>query len=380
MLPAMPAPRALPLLGLAVFAFGLATTVPLPLYPEYAAGWSATAFAGAFALYALTLIVTAPFLGPLPDRIGRKPCVLLGLLLSALATLGLALVPTVPMLALARMLQGLAMGCIAGAAAAWGAELSGGGDAARRAAATVTTATAGSFGAGALLTLLVLAVEPAQRPPVTFWLQVGLALALIPVLARLPETLGTPAPGWLRRPAFPPGTVATTLPMLAAWGSTGTMLTAVPAVLAASGHPQLGAVAVAVMILVGVAVQQALRGLDPRRSVRVGLLLLTAGLALAVPGALAESLWLLLAGGSLMGAAGYGFVYLGGLAAAVAAAAPEERARATAGFFLVAHCGFSLVPLSVGIAVDAAGAPAALWGLLLLVAGFSAALWPRLRS
>ncbi|MBY0339335.1 MAG: MFS transporter, partial [Acetobacteraceae bacterium] len=112
---------ALPLLGLAVFAIGLATTVPLPLYPEYAGGRSATALALAFACYALALIVTAPFLGPLPDRIGRKPCVLIGLALAALATLGLALSPTLPMLAAARTLQGLAMGCVAGAAAAWGA-------------------------------------------------------------------------------------------------------------------------------------------------------------------------------------------------------------------------------------------------------------------
>ncbi|MBY0337185.1 MAG: hypothetical protein K2X11_11265, partial [Acetobacteraceae bacterium] len=261
----------------------------------------------------------------------------------------------------------------------WGAELAGGGDAARRAAAIVTTATAGSFGVGALLTLGVLEMAPEHRPPVTFWVQVALALGLLPVLARLPETLRAPVPGWLRRPAFPRGTWATTLPMLAAWGSTGTMLTAVPAVLAGAGHPKLGAVAVAVMILVGVAVQQGLKRVEPRRSVRLGLVLMAGGLALAVPGALTESLWLLLIGGALLGSAAYGFTYLGGLAGAVAAAQPEERARATAGFFLIAHCGFSLVPVAAGIAVDAAGAPAALWGLLAVVTLFAAALWPRLR-
>jgi MFS family permease len=369
---------------LAVFAIGLSTTVPLPLYVEYAEGWPARALALAFACYALTLIVTAPLLGPLPDRIGRRPCLLLGLALSALATLGLALAPSLPMLGLARIAQGLAMGCAAGAATAWGAELVGGGDAARRAAATVTTATAGSFGAGALLTLIALWFAPDPRPPVTFWLQCGLALALLPVLARLPETLAHPPlahpqGGWLRRPAFPRGTWPTTLPMLLAWGSTGTMLTAVPATLAAAGHPRLGAVAVAVMILVGVAAQQAMRRIEPRRSVRVGLLVLMLGLALAVPGALSADLVLLLFGGALLGVAAYGFCYLGGLAGAASAARPEERARAAAGFFLIAHTGFAGVPLAVGVLVDAAGAAPALWALLALVSISCAALWVRLR-
>ena len=110
----------MPLVGLAVFAVGLSTTLPLPLYGAYAArgGHGAGALALAFAAYAATLILTAPLLGPLPDRIGRRRCVMAGMLLAGLSTLALLLVPGIPALTLARITQGLGMGCVTGAAAA----------------------------------------------------------------------------------------------------------------------------------------------------------------------------------------------------------------------------------------------------------------------
>ncbi|RYI83680.1 MAG: MFS transporter, partial [Acetobacteraceae bacterium] len=111
-LPDVAAPRHAELrVGLAVCAVGLATTIPLPLYGQYAArgGYGAGALAMAFACYAATVIVSAPLLGPLPDRIGRKPCVLLGVALAMLSTLLLAIFPSIPALAVARVAQGLGM-------------------------------------------------------------------------------------------------------------------------------------------------------------------------------------------------------------------------------------------------------------------------------
>jgi hypothetical protein len=80
-------------------------------------------------------------------------------------------------------------------------------------------------------------------------------------------------------------------------------------------------------------------------------------------------LWPLLVGAIGIGVAVYGLLYLGGLAAVAEAAAGEERARAVAGYFVVAHLGFSAVPLAAGLAVDAVGAPAALGGLWAALAG-----------
>lgn len=374
-----PPPRhAAVVIGLAVAAVGLSTTLALPLYGAYAAagGHGAGALALAFACYAATAILTAPVFGPLPDRIGRKPCVLLGVALAAASTLLLSLQPGLPALAAARVAQGLGMGCATGAAAAWAAELAGGGaEGGRRAAGVIAAATIGSFATGGLLTLAALVLAPAAYPPVTFAAHLGFAALLLALVARLPETLPreqrVPRGGWLRRPAFPPGTWPTTLAIIPGWGTTGTVLTSVPAVLAAEGLPRAGPAAACLMMAVGVLAQLAVRGLPPRRAVAWGLALLVAGAAAAFWGTAARSLWVLLPGGVAVGVAVYALVYPGGLAAASAAASGEDRARAVAGYFVIAHVGFSAGPLAVGLLVDALGTPMALglaWGAVALAA------------
>lgn len=370
-------------IGLAVFAAGLSTTLPLPLYAEYAGDGGTGGLAAAFACYAGILIVTAPLLGPLPDRIGRRPCMAMGLVLAAGSTLLLALWPGVWPLALARCLQGLAMGCITNAAGAWAAELAEARGApveaaSRLGARVVAAGTVGSFGAGPVLTLVNLLLSPEARPPVIFWAHLAmLALVLLAVL-RLPETRRGTGGAALRLPLFPKGTLYSTLAMVPGWGVTGVVLSTVPLALAALGLVRAGAWAVAAMILAGVVAQMALRQLPPKRALRWGLPLLCLGSGLVFLGAIQGSLWLLAVGGPVTGAAAYGLVYLGGLAAATAAA-PQDRPRATAGFFVIAHAGFSLVPLAVGLAADVWGAPAALTGMWLAVLVATALLLPRLR-
>ncbi len=355
------------LVGAAVGSAGLSTTVPLPLYVAYAArgGYGAGALALAFGCYALTHMLSSPFLGPLPDRIGRRPVVLVGMVLAGCSTLVLALEPSVPGLALARMFQGLAMGCITAAGATWAAELAGGSpEAARRGAAVVAVGTAGGFGLGGLATMLALLWYPGDMLPFTFPLHLAVLALLAWPVALLPETLAAPRGARLRLPAFPRGTLATTLAIVPAWGVTGTLLTAVPAALAAQGYPGAGPWTACAMMLTGAGLQLLLRRVTPRRSVLAGLGCLCVGAGLVFWGTAFGLLWPLPLGAVLTGAATYGLVYLGGLAAAAEAAGPE-RARATAGYFVVAHLGFGGVPALVGLAMDHFGRGAALLGLWL---------------
>jgi MFS family permease len=363
-------------IGAAVFVIGAATTLPMPLFTTYAArsGGGAGGLSLAFITYATTLIVTAPLLGGLSDRIGRKPCLLAAMVFAFLATTALIVAPGLPALALARMFQGLAIGLVAGGATAWAAELAGGPDAGRVAARVTAFATAGSFAAGGIATLAVLWLVGDSEPPVTFWLHLAAIALLLPLVARLPDRAPQARVAWLRLPAFPRGTVTTTFGMFAAWGVTGVTLSSVPAALAASGHPRLGPLAICFMILVGTLVQQAMGRLPARRASLVGLPVLLAGAGLVVAGTLDAALLPLLVGGALVGSAAYGFLFVGALAAASEAAAGEDRARAAAGVFLVAHAGFCVPPLLTGLAVDAFGATTALVGFWAAMATFGAVL------
>jgi hypothetical protein len=268
------------------------------------------------------------------------------------------------------------MGCVTGAAAAWAAELTGGGPAGgRRAATVIAAATIGSFGVGGILTLGAVVAWPGQIPPVTFAMHLGFAALLLPLVARLPETLAAPQPGWLRWPRFPRGTLATTCAILPGWGVTGVVLTSVQSTLAAQGQPLTGPLTACGMMLVGVLAQRALHRVAPRRAVRLGLVVLTLGAGLTFWGAVGGGVWPLLVGGLVVGIGTYGFIYLGGLAAVAEAASGEDRARAVAGYFVVAHLGFSAVPLLIGLAVDGFGAAAALAAAWLALVGVAAWLW-----
>lgn len=351
-------------LGAAVFVIGASTTVPMPLFTTYAArdGGGAGGLALAFIFYAATLILTAPLLGGLSDRLGRRPCVLAALVCAGLATVSLVVAPGLVALALARLFQGLAIGLVAGGATAWAAELAGGPEAGRLAARVMAFATAGSFAAGGLATLFALWLLGDAEPPVTFWLHIVAVALLVPVIARLPDRRPPTDVAWWRMPAFPRGTIASSLGMFVAWGVTGVTITSVPSALAAAGYQRLGPLAICVMIMSGTAAQQAIGRLPVRRMSLVGLPLLVAGAALVVAGTLSASVWVLMPGGVLVGCAAYGFLFVGALAAASEAASGEDRARASAGVFLIAHAGFCVPPLLTGLAVDAFGAPAALGG------------------
>ena len=108
-------PRAwlLPVILGAMSAFGpLATDMYLPAFPAIAAGLSAdpAAVLGTLAAFFAGMAGAQLFYGPLADRLGRKPPLLLGLAIFALASLGCAVTTDIGVLTWLRFGQGLG-GC-----------------------------------------------------------------------------------------------------------------------------------------------------------------------------------------------------------------------------------------------------------------------------
>lgn len=98
----------------------LGTTLPTPLYPEYMRtfGWTPPLVTVVFAAYALAVIAGLLFFGPQSDRLGRRPVLFAGLLLSALSAAAfLAAHGLAPVLA-GRILSGLSAGVFTGAGTA----------------------------------------------------------------------------------------------------------------------------------------------------------------------------------------------------------------------------------------------------------------------
>ena len=91
-----------------------------PLYAVYAGdfGFSGIVLTTVFATYAVTLVATLLVCGRLADRIGRRPVILAGLVVAALALMLFTLATGTWWLYAARALQGIAVGLISGPATA----------------------------------------------------------------------------------------------------------------------------------------------------------------------------------------------------------------------------------------------------------------------
>lgn len=358
---------------LALFFVTTAVNLQSPLYPTYAraAGYGQGSTALMFSLYVAGLLPILIFLGGLSDRIGRKPSIVAGLTASMLATLIMIVRPTMSSLFAARVLQGMGVGMTMGASTAYLTELMAGNTA--RASRYVAITSSLGFGSGALLTSLVLMLGLTLTPVSyqgIFVLGMGCWLVLLWKAPAFPPRGGV----LLRPPYLPAGTFGAAAAIAAAWAISGVVVAIVPAQLMLRGLQLWSGPVLFVVIGVGALCTPWARHMAPRRSLLVGLALLPVGCTLLFAGAHLGTLPMILAGAALAGAAGYGFIYLGGLAE-VADKGLQQQARAVTGFFLCAYLGFGLPTIAVGFLADAIGVMAALAVLGVAVVLVSIALF-----
>lgn len=346
-------------------AFGLclitlAVNLQAPLYTTYAqaSGYGAGATAVAFSCYVLGVLPVLLAFGGLPDRVGRKPLILIALGLSMVATVMTLLWPNLVALGLARLMMGLGTGLASATSTAYMSELLANGDP-RACANRVTASTSLGFGLGAALTSLFLLVYPSVVPG-SFWLQLGLAAIAMAVVSRLPDpgpkTRHAPL---LRPPLFPAGSLPYSFSMLLAWATSGLVIAILPSVLATHDLQRWSGLSTFTVISCGLLFQPWVRRMQPARATGLGLLVLPLSYGLLAWGASQGSLCAVLLGALGASSACYGFLYLGGLSA-ITALAGAEKARGSAGFFLFAYVGFSIPVVVTGVLADHFGADVAL--------------------
>jgi MFS transporter, DHA1 family, solute carrier family 18 (vesicular amine transporter), member 1/2 len=109
-----PAPRGIVLacITTATFADLVAYSVSVPVLPHFATRFNAgpTMVGLLFASFGITLLILSIPMGAISDRIGRKGPMMAGLALLAISTLGFAYADSLPMLFVARLVQGAADG------------------------------------------------------------------------------------------------------------------------------------------------------------------------------------------------------------------------------------------------------------------------------
>jgi MFS family permease len=346
-------------IGLALFASG----TPSPLYTSYRALWgfSPAVLTLVYATYAFGVLASLILAGRVSDEIGRRPVLLASLATLIVTSVLFMLADSVVWLFVARGIQGLATGLALGAASAALLDLHPRRDPAR-VGLTNGIVSAGGMGLGVLVSSALVELAPAPRVLPYVVLLILFAVALAGAYA-MPEPVAERSRLRLtpQRPGVPAGVrrpfLLAALGVISSWSIGGLFLSLGPQLAATVFHSSDHFVTgIGMFVLAGAgALAQLLFGrAAPWLGASLGSVALSAGMILIVLSASEESAVLFLLG-AVIGGAGFGVAFLGGLRVLSGAIPPAKRAQVMSAFYIVAYGAISLPAVLAGIAVTPLG-------------------------
>src|ERR1700728_1855695 len=375
--------RALPASAMTAFSFAGAILIAAsssavtPLYHLYQASMHLTPFwiTIVFASYVASLLAALLTVGGLSDYVGRRPVILVALLLNAAAMVLFSEARDVGQLILARVVQGL---CVGVGTTAMGAAILDTNRARGPLLNSITAflgMTAGSLGSAALITF---ASDPWHR---VYEVLLGLTALMIALLYIMPEssTRKTGALASLRpHVRIPPQSRAIlarlTPANVAAWALGGLYLSLMPTVVKTTMHvasPWVGGVVVAALMLTAAVAVAAFRNWPVRRLIVMSTGTLGLGVAVSMIGIQQQQVAALLTG-TIIAGAGFGSTFSGTLRALLPTAEPHQRAGLLSAFYLQSYLAFALPAVLAGLAVPKIGlaTTAYIYGAVIILLAF----------
>jgi MFS family permease len=348
------------------------------MYRFYQVNWgiSSLMLTAIFAVYAGGLLAALLTVGSLSDFLGRRPVIVVSLMLEAVAMLLIATAQAPSTLILARFLQGIATGAAAGTL---GAMIM---DTCKVRGALINSAAPPLGTALGVLGSSVAFRHGPETAPAFFNTLFGLCVVLALLALAIAET-GARMPGALAslRPKMnvplPARKLfwATTPVFWAVWSLTGFYLSLMPSLLhvtTGSTSPLLGGLAAGVLTLCGALSILLLHRRPASQIFLIGTWGLIIGAACSLGGVALHSIPLLM-GGTAIGGVGFGTAYFGGLRRVLPTADATDRAALLSAIYTQCYLAFSLPAVAVGVVVPIIGLPLAsyIYGtvIILLAAG-----------
>lgn len=354
-------------LGVIAAAFAGSTLIT-PLYSLYqeSFGFSEITLTLVYAVYVVGNVIALLIFGRLSDQIGRRRVAIPAVALAAAGTLLFLFARSTAWLVLARVLSGLAVGCSAGTATAWIADLLGAGQP-RRASSLAASANFAGIAIGPLIAgaLVQYTRYPLQLPYVVYL--VVLAAAAIGAIT----TRETVARRPLRQISLRPRIgvprelrarfVAPAVTGFATFALVGFYAALVPSLVhdALGEHNRaIGAAVVAALFVAATVVVPFTARLASRTAMRAGLALLIPSAGLLVLAQLLQVLGVLLAA-SVLGGVACALAYRGSLQLTTESAPDDRRAEVVSTYYVVGFVGNAVPVVGVGLMARVAGSMAA---------------------
>jgi predicted MFS family arabinose efflux permease len=343
------------------------SSAPTPLYHLYQETLHLTPgmITLVFGSYAFALLAALLTVGGLSDFLGRRPLILLALLLNAAALTIFLIAQSGPTLLLARIVQGFATGV---AFPTFGATIL---DTNREKAPLLNGITAFlGLTVGSLLGGIL--VDYAPYPThLVYLVLLGLTGLAIVTLLFMPETISR-RPGAiasLRPHVSVPRRARSTLlrvtPVnVAGWSLGGFYLSLMPTlVTVATGivSPFVGASVVATLMLSGTASVLIFRKFPPQRVLLTGTMALIVGVLITLSGVHFQAVTAIFAGTAIAGL-GFGSIFSNILRILLPLAETHERAELFAAFLVESYLAFALPAIVAGFAAPLIGLQATVYG------------------
>lgn len=355
-----------------LLTFLAASSAPTPLYHLYQEAWtfSPATLTLIFGVYALSLLGALLTVGSLSDYLGRKPVLLMALLLEILSMFLFIVAVDVGWLILARLVQGFATGI---ATSSLGAALIDNDKAQGPLLNSLAPLLGMACGALGSSLLAEFAPEPLR---LVYIVALGLFVFQAILLSRLPESVSR-VPGALASlrptlsvPLQARAALKRVLPInTATWSLGGFFLSLAPSVVrSATGATSnlIGGALVALLTLAGAAAIYTLRNRAAESVLRLGGVLLASGLAVILLAAQTGSLWLFFIG-TLVAGGGFGSGFLGSVRSVMPLAHAHERAGLMATFYVLSYLAFCVPSFIAGALVQRFGLLATTDGYALTV-------------
>lgn len=355
-----------------LFTFLAAASAPSPLYGVYRAAWGFSAFmlTIVFSSYALALLLALLLFGALSDYLGRRPILLVALVIEIGSIFLFLYAQSVEWLLAARIVQGFATGIAIGTLNAGMIDLH-----RERGAFVNSVAPLLGMAVGALGTAALVQYAPA---PTMLVYEILLAMLVLQLVAAtfLPETVQA-RPGALATvritmaiPAAARQTLWRVMPVnLALWALGGFYMSLGPTLarnVTGNAAPVVGGAFAAALVLFSAIAVVFVRTRAPRQVLQGGTLLLGLGVLITLLGIQLHAGVPLFAG-TMIGGLGFGAAFNGAIRSLAPLAAPHERASLMSGFFALSYLAFSLPAIAAGVCVG-------IWGLQATAIGYGVIL------
>lgn len=369
------------LVGTVLVLLMFSSSAPSALYVLYQEKWrlSAGTITVVYGVYAVTVLIALLLFGALSDTLGRRPVLMVSLVLVIVSMVLFAGAQGLAWLLVARVVQGLGVGLATGATGAALLELAPASQPALGALVNSVGPPVG-IGLGALGAGLLVEYAPAPLS-LTFLVLTGAFAAALACLPWLPETApgaGGPtrfAPHRVRVPAAVRRRfLVLVLTVVAVWSVGGFYLSLGPKLvllLLGSTNYLVGGATVGLLAWAATVTQLLLGRARPLPTAVFGLIAMITGLGLVLLSLGAGSAALFLVATAALGS-GWGAAFLGAIRALMALAAPQGRGELTAVVYVFGYLAMSVPAVLAGMLSNAYGLRATSVGFMAAVAALCA--------